>query len=76
MQGLAFQALSKQSGVVPPFFNMVNQGLLDAPVFSVWLNRDISTGVYPAGELLFGGINTSRYSGDLRYHPVVSTKYV
>lgn len=72
-QGLGFPALSKQ-GVMPPFFNMLQQGLLNAPEFSIWLNRDIREGVFPAGEILLGGINPARYSGELRYHPVIGNR--
>ncbi|BDA43815.1 Cathepsin E [Coccomyxa sp. Obi] len=72
--GLGFPALSKQ-GVLPPFINMLQENLLDAPEFSIWLNKDLSNGMFPAGELLFGGINHTRYSGNLRYHPVIGAKY-
>ena len=72
-QGLAFPALSKQ-GVAPPFFNMLQERLLDAPEFSIWLNKDTREGVFPAGELLLGGINPARYSGELQYHQVIGTR--
>lgn len=73
LQGLAFPALSKQN-VTPPFFQMVKDDLLDTPEFSIWLDSDIAPGVYPAGELLFGGVNPARYGGQLRYHPVISSE--
>ena len=37
LMGLAYPACSS-SGTTPPFVNLVNQGLLSAPVFSFYLN--------------------------------------
>ena len=74
MQGLAFPALSRQD-VAPPFFQMVKDALLDAPAFSIWFNSNTVAGVSPAGELLFGGVNPARYTGQLRYHAAISSEY-
>jgi phytepsin len=41
---------------------MVNQGLVDQPVFSFWLNRDPSSD--EGGELVLGGVNPSRFTGE------------
>ena len=73
VQGLGLPGLSEQR-VVPPFFNMVRTGLLDSPVFSIWLNANLSGSSHPAGELLFGGVDKRRYTGQMHHHPVVSSR--
>lgn len=74
MQGLAFPGLSKLA-VVPPFFNMLREGLADWNGFSLWLNPNTKSATAPAGELIFGGADTSRYTGQLQYHPNQSKRY-
>lgn len=70
-QGLALPALSKQ-GQLPAFFRMLESGLLDEPLFSVWLSPDPTT--EPAGKIMFGGHNPQRYVGMLQDLPVTSKK--
>ncbi|GAA5841282.1 hypothetical protein JCM3766R1_005013 [Sporobolomyces carnicolor] len=62
--GLGYDTISVQH-VVPPFYNMVNQGLLDDPVFSFWLGSDPEQ-----GEAVFGGVDKAHYTGDIHYVPV------
>ncbi|GAA5940521.1 proteinase A [Sporobolomyces koalae] len=62
--GLGYDTISVQH-VVPPFYNMVNQGLLDDPVFAFWLGSDPEQGV-----ATFGGVDKSHYTGDIHYIPV------
>ena len=73
MQGLAFQPLSKL-GATPPFFSMEREGLLDWSGFSLWLNPDTRSQTAPAGELIFGGADANRYSGQIQYHPNQSAR--
>ncbi|KAI8990318.1 aspartic peptidase domain-containing protein [Pilobolus umbonatus] len=71
--GLGFPALTQSnskggSGYNPFVFNLVQQNLLDKPVFSIFLNSIQNQGY--AGEIVFGGIDDSKYTGDLVYLPV------
>jgi phytepsin len=71
--GLGFPEIAV-GGAVPPFFNMVASGLLPAPQFSFWLNRNASGGE-PGGELVFGGADPGHYSGDRTWAPVTRRGY-
>lgn len=66
--GLGLAGLSSSPPYMPPFYSMVNHSLLDAPVFAFYTTAD-------AGEIDFGGIDSSRYTGDLMYAPAIDDKY-
>jgi len=51
---------------------MLDLGLLDTPMFSLWLNPDVSE--VAAGEIRFGGASVDRQDGPLVELPVVSDK--
>lgn len=61
VQGLGFPEISV-TGAVPPFNNMISQGLVKEPVFSFWLNRDVEG--RQGGELTLGGVDPAHYKGD------------
>ncbi|EDV91898.1 lysosomal aspartic protease [Drosophila grimshawi] len=71
--GMGYQTIS-QDDVVPVFYNMVSQGLVDQSVFSFYLAR-AGTSTTDGGELIFGGSDSSLYSGDLTYVPVSQEGY-
>lgn len=48
-------------------YQMVAQGLIQAPAYSIYLN-DLGT---QTGSILFGGVDTNKYSGELQTVPVV-----
>jgi saccharopepsin len=63
--GLAYDTISVNH-IVPPFYNMIDQKLLDEPVFSFRMGSSEEDG----GEAIFGGVDKSAYKGKLDYVPV------
>lgn len=70
--GMGFQEISVD-GVVPIFYNMVAQKLVDEPVFAFWLNRNATA--ESGGELSLGGADKAHYTGDITYTPVTTKGY-
>ncbi|KAI7875476.1 acid protease [Lichtheimia hyalospora FSU 10163] len=52
----------------PFVFNLAKNNIIQDPVFSVYMNRGDQQGW--AGEIIFGGVDKSKYTGDLHYLPV------
>ncbi|XP_047330215.1 aspartic proteinase A1-like [Impatiens glandulifera] len=65
--GLGFKELN-DLGVVPVWYNMMNQGLIRNQVFSFRLDRNKKE--EEGGELVFGGIDPKHHKGDHTYVPV------
>ncbi|KAJ3199494.1 hypothetical protein HDU82_000372, partial [Entophlyctis luteolus] len=70
--GLAYDTIAVQK-VVPPFYAMINQKLLEAPLFSAWLGDNADGG--EGGEIMFGATNPERYTGSIVWAPVVRKAY-
>ncbi|VEL29155.1 unnamed protein product [Protopolystoma xenopodis] len=70
--GLGYPQISVMN-VTPVFDNMVNQGLIDDPVFAFYLDRNVSDPI--GGELMIGGTDPAYYEGDVFYIPVVDKGY-
>ncbi|KAF8076439.1 aspartic peptidase A1 [Lyophyllum atratum] len=68
--GLGYDTISVNH-ITPPFYNMVNQGLLDEPVFSF----RVGSSEEDPGEAIFGGIDSSAYTGKITYVPVRRKAY-
>ncbi|XP_034392900.1 pepsin A-like [Cyclopterus lumpus] len=68
--GLAFQSIASDQ-VVPVFDNMVKDGLVSQSVFSVYLSRNSEQG----SEVVFGGVDSSHYTGQIRWIPLTSATY-
>ncbi|KAM4687229.1 pepsin A-like [Rhinophrynus dorsalis] len=68
--GLAYPSISSSSQT-PVFDNLWSLGLLPAELFSVYLSSDEDSG----SVVIFGGTDTSYYTGSLHYIPVSSEGY-
>ncbi|THH06796.1 hypothetical protein EW145_g3844 [Phellinidium pouzarii] len=68
--GLGYDTIAVNH-VTPPFYSMINKGMLDAPVFSFRLGSSEEDG----GEALFGGIDNTAYTGNIDYVPVRRKAY-
>ncbi|KAB5529096.1 hypothetical protein DKX38_019177 [Salix brachista] len=70
--GLGFQEISV-GNVVPLWYNMVQQDLVDDEVFSFWLNRNPEA--KEGGELVFGGVDPKHFKGKHTFVPVTKKGY-
>merc|ERR1719329_808863 len=68
--GLGFKSIS-QYNIPTPFEAMIDQKLIDESVFAFYLQSDASQ----QGELVFGGIDHSHYTGELVDVPLTSETY-
>lgn len=65
--GLGFNSITTVSGIKTPVDNLISQGLITSPVFGVYLGKASKNG---GGEYLFGGSDSSKYTGTLKTVPV------
>ncbi|XP_029428191.1 gastricsin-like [Rhinatrema bivittatum] len=65
--GMAYQSLSA-GGASTAVQGMLQQGLLNQPIFSFYLNDQ-------AGEVVFGGVDSNLYSGQIHWAPVTQEIY-
>ncbi|XP_057864983.2 aspartic proteinase A1 isoform X2 [Cryptomeria japonica] len=70
--GLGFPEISADE-VVPVWYNMVYQGLVQDPVFSIWMNKNADE--EDGGEIVFGGVDTEHFKGNHTYVPVTRKGY-
>ncbi|KIW02964.1 vacuolar protease A [Verruconis gallopava] len=69
--GLAYDTISVNK-IPPPFYSMIDQKLIDEPVFAFYLS-DTKDG--DDSEAVFGGIDKSHYTGDITYIPLRRKAY-
>ncbi|CAO3676308.1 unnamed protein product [Rhizopus stolonifer] len=68
--GLGFDSITTVSGVKTPVDNLISQGLISEPIFGVYLGKESNGG---GGEYIFGGYDSSKFSGSLTTVPVDSS---
>ncbi|XP_069792567.1 pepsin A-like [Narcine bancroftii] len=69
--GLGYASLAA-SGATTVFNNMVSQNLVPESLFSVYLSRE---GGHSGSEVVFGGLDSSHYTGSIYWVPVTREAY-
>ncbi|RKF78292.1 Vacuolar protease A [Golovinomyces cichoracearum] len=69
IMGLAFDTISVNH-ITPPFYAMINQGLLEKPVFSFFLS-----GKDEGSEVVFGGVDHDLFTGKITKLPLRRKAY-
>ena len=72
IMGLGYDTISVNK-IVPPFYNMIDQGLIDEPLFAFYLGDTNKDG--DESEATFGGINTDHFTGKLTKIPLRRKAY-
>jgi saccharopepsin len=67
--GLGYDSIAVNH-VTPPFYNMIDQGLLDEPVFAFYIGGDGDD-----SEAVFGGVDENHYSGKMVKIPLRRKAY-
>ena len=70
--GLGFDSISVNK-IIPPFYNMIAQGLLDNPIFAFYLGDTNKDG--DDSEVVFGGVDKKHYTGDMVQIPLRRKAY-
>ncbi|KAL2039565.1 hypothetical protein N7G274_007837 [Stereocaulon virgatum] len=72
IMGLGFDTISVNQ-IVPPFYNMIDQKLIDEPIVSFYLSNTNNEG--DESEAMFGGINKDHYTGKMTRIPLRRKAY-
>ncbi|XP_037711125.1 lysosomal aspartic protease [Drosophila subpulchrella] len=70
--GMGYQQIAEDN-VVPPFYSLYEQGLIDEPVFGFYLARNGTA--EEGGQLALGGTDQSLIDGEMTYTPVTQEGY-
>ncbi|GMM48963.1 proteinase A [Pichia kluyveri] len=71
--GLAYDTISVDK-VVPPIYNAISKGLLDAPQFAFYLGDSAKAGE-DGGVCSLGGYDKSKFNGDITWLPIRRKAY-
>ncbi|KAG0244600.1 endopeptidase [Mortierella sp. GBAus27b] len=71
IMGLAYDTIAAVKSV-PPFYNIVDNDLVDEPVFGFYL---AASGGSTGGQLTLGGVDSNHFEGELEWHKVTKKGY-
>ncbi|XP_078537351.1 gastricsin-like [Lissotriton helveticus] len=69
--GLAYPSIAAD-GATTVMEGMMNQGLLSQNIFGFYMSEQ---GTQPGGELIFGGVDSNYYTGEITWTPVTQQMY-
>jgi cathepsin D len=72
IMGMGWKNISVDN-VTPPWYNMVAQGLVEADMYSFWLNR--KAGAATGGELVLGGYDPAHVTSQITWVPLTRDGY-
>lgn len=72
IMGLGYDTISVNK-IVPPFYNMIDQGLIDEPVFAFYLSDTNDESA--ESEAVFGGVDKNHYTGEMTKIPLRRKAY-
>jgi len=72
--GMAFARISVDLAT-PVWYNMVSRGLVEADMFSFWLNRTAAPKPETGGELVLGGYDQAHFAGPITWVPLSRDAY-
>jgi len=70
--GLGYDTIAVNK-IPPPFYSMLDQGLLDEPVFAFYLSDTANSGA--ESEAVFGGVDPNHYTGKITKIPLRRKAY-
>jgi len=71
--GLGYPAIAQYDNP-PPINAMISQGLLDQPLFAIFINRTAKDGQV-GGEISIGGYDSAKYTGAINWQPITQQGY-
>ncbi|KAF9954100.1 hypothetical protein BGZ65_004239, partial [Modicella reniformis] len=76
IMGLGFDSNAEIGDVKTPVKNMILQNQIDQAIVSVWLNKasNQDASLSNGGVFIFGGVDTTLFTGSITYLPVTSSK--
>uniref|UniRef100_A0A914WXS4 Peptidase A1 domain-containing protein n=1 Tax=Plectus sambesii TaxID=2011161 RepID=A0A914WXS4_9BILA len=74
MLGLAFTSIAADH-ITPPLIQAINMGLLDQPIFTVWLTHRGPVNNVRGGMITYGALDTTNCGNVIAYQPLSSATW-